>query len=252
MLLPTPKEALIEELCLPITDVHVPGILPGYYISTWGRIYNTNTGNILPQNLNYCKDKYITESLTLCDGRHIMIQIHRMELLVFHPIPGCENMIVHHKDNVKYHNWIWNLGWTNTVMNAVYAVKDGCIKTGEAGVNSKLTDNQIRTICEMIQAGMRPIDIENSINIPGCNIKNTIFNIKYGHSWRNISKDYNFPGPHVNNDPFTSEQKREISRIFREYGTNLRNKEVLSLLGIDTSNVVYDSALNECRRKTNV
>lgn len=248
MLLPTQDEALIDELCLPITDAHIPGILPGYYISTWGRIYNANTGNILPKNIDYCKDKYITESVTLRDGSHTMIQIHRIELLVFNPIPGCNNMIVHHKDNIKYHNWIWNLGWTSVVKNAIYAVRDGCIKTGENAYIAKVSNEDVKLICQMIQNGMRPIDIENIVNIPGCNVKNLIFNIIHGHSWREISRNYIFPGSHLNNNPFTQEQKIAIRNLFMEYGANIKNKDILNYLGINSNDRIYHLALDECRR----
>lgn len=133
-----------------------PNIIPRYLISTFGRIYNEETNTIIPQNKMYDKDKYITVSLSTIVGRHQYFQIHRLMMMIFNPIFNCELYDVNHKDGIKYHNWLWNLEWTTRSENIQHALNNGLFNLGETRDNAKLTNNQVRLICEKISEGKSP------------------------------------------------------------------------------------------------
>lgn len=88
MIIPVGDEILYPETFLPITNKAVPNVGPGYSISTWGRVYNANTGNYLPKNLEYSKDHYISLRLNDVFGNPIMVQPHRVLMMTASYIEG--------------------------------------------------------------------------------------------------------------------------------------------------------------------
>ena len=56
MLIPIGDEIKQNEVFMPISVMAVPNIDSRITISTWGRIYNGITGNILPKNTEYNKN----------------------------------------------------------------------------------------------------------------------------------------------------------------------------------------------------
>ena len=236
MIIPTGDEILMEEKWVLIPHNIIPYAYDNrYYISTWGRIYNSETGNILPKNIYYDKDKYITIHLSSpIDDLFYVVQPHRIALMTFNYIEECENLDVNHKDGVKYHNWIWNLEWATRSENIQHALKNNLFNVGETRKNTKLTNSQVEYICSLIQEGKTPTEIENIINIPECNISTIVENIKSGYSWKHISKNYDFSNA-SRKELFTNDQIHSICKYFETNGRNKSYKEVLSYLHIDYS-----------------
>ena len=80
MLIPIGDEIKYMEKWAKIPEFLIPEAKQQYLISTWGRFYNHETQRILPQNINYDKDKYITVRLSHKDDpkKSIFVQPHRM------------------------------------------------------------------------------------------------------------------------------------------------------------------------------
>ena len=232
-----------------------PNIIPRYWISTFGRIYNEETNTILPQNKMYDKDKYITISLSTIGGGHQYFQIHRLMMMIFNPIPNCELYDVNHKDGVKYHNWLWNLEWVTRSENIQHALNNNLFNLGETRDNSKLTNNQVRLICEKIAEGKSPKQISIEMDLKDCNIDKIVMNIINGLSWKHISCNYDFSNAYKRSFLFEEDQIHSICRYLELHGRDTSSKEILDYLGIipDSYNTFrkYTTALSAIRKKKN-
>ena len=157
----------------------------------------------MPQNIFYRKDKYITVSLALADGSHIYKQIHRLELETFNPIDNSNEYDVNHKDGIKYHNWIWNLEWSTHKDNMNHAWNNNLFKFGSERSNTVYDEQLIRRICQMISDGFSYKMVKKSL---GFECEQLYYNIKSGHCWSHISRNYDFSNA-FNRSVFTNDQK---------------------------------------------
>lgn len=190
MILPNENEALWEdEWWFPL---YLPGVKPIYIISVYGRVYNLETNRFLPQDFEYCKNKYITISLGMNDGTRKCFQVHRLVMMSFRYIPGCEGLLVNHLDGVKYHNWLWNLEWATPITNAQHAVQNNLIPLGEDRSSSVLTNEQVHQICQLIADGKSNPEIMEIMKLYHCDLLHILKNIRYGYSWKHISRNYDF------------------------------------------------------------
>ena len=180
----------------------------------------------------YNKDKYITISLNTIDGNHQYFQIHRLMMIIFNPIENYELYDVNHKDGIKYHNWLWNLEWCTRSENIQHALQNNLFNIGETRDNSKLTNNQVRLICEKISQGKSPKQISKEMNLKDCNIDKIVMNIINGFSWKHISKDYDFSTKFNRDYLFTIDQVHEICKYFETNGRESSTNEILDYLGI--------------------
>lgn len=248
-----PVVSRYKEEWIKIPQELFPNLIPRYWISTFGRLYNEETKTLLPQNKMYNKDKYITVSLSTIDGWHQYFQIHRLMMMIFNPIPNCELYDVNHKDGIKYHNWLWNLEWTTRSENIQHALHNNLFNIGETRNNTKLTNDQARLICKKISQGKTPKQISIEMNLSNCNIEKIVMNILNGHSWKHISKDYDFTNSYKRSFLFTIDQIHEICRYF-ETNIEASTKEVLEHVGVeynDDNIKNYVVAVSAIRKKKN-
>ena len=61
-----------------------------------------------------------------------------------------------------------------------------CSTSGEHNGMCKLSENDVKNVCELLNAGVKIKDISNKLNIS----KSSIYNIKYNKTWRKISSKY--------------------------------------------------------------
>ena len=185
-----PSNNKIPEQWKRISD-GIPIVEDYYFVSNWGRVFNSSTDTYLPQNIYYNKNKYINIRLKTKDGNCIQEMMQRIVLKVFRPNSNQNELEVDHIDSIKYHNWVWNLRWVTHDENMKLAVLNNNFHYGENHHNSKITEDQVRYICELLEEGYTTNEIINWINIPNINMKSTINNIRNKHCWANVSKDYN-------------------------------------------------------------
>lgn len=119
-----------------ILDWMVPGIRKGaYLISNYGRvssnIFSTThpNGAILSQSINskgYFQINLQSELLNE-NGKpkRICCKIHRLVMLAFGYIPGCQAMEVDHIDEDNSNNTIWNLQWVTPRQNTQNGIYKG-------------------------------------------------------------------------------------------------------------------------------
>ena len=120
---------IVNEIWLPVFDSVVPGILPGYFVSNYGRFFSTipspiGTGLLKPTKV--CKNKeYLQIQFRLTGNRRTTMKVHRVVMLTFNYIFDHQLFEVNHKDNNPTHNWLWNLEWCSSSYNTIYAISYG-------------------------------------------------------------------------------------------------------------------------------
>lgn len=228
-------------------------ILPYYLISNTGLVYDAQTNRYL--NFNMAHDGYISIRLRTINGS-ITRRVHRLVMMTFCPIDNCELYEVNHIDGVKTHNQVWNLEWVNHDENMKHASRTGLfVVRGESRENTKLTENQVRLICEKISEGKPPKQISEEMNLKDCNINKIAKNITNRASWKHISKDYDFSNSFKREFLFTKEEVHQICKYFEENGRETSTDEILDYLGIVPKSFEdrrrYQTALSPIRNKKN-
>ena len=221
-----------EEFWVPITFDILNGIEPGYYISNWGRIYNSNTFTIFPgETVN--RKWYVGAYFDMLTGERIHVPLHRLVAYVFIPKEHWELFEVNHKDGVKYHNWIWNLEWVTHKENMHHANCTGLCKIGEQHGNSVVTNEQVENICSLISKGYSPNEIHCLLSneMEGIDIGSIVDSIKNGYAWKHIANKYDFSNIYHRELKFTEEEIHKICTVFQNYGKDISYKRVLDLIG---------------------
>ena len=191
-----------------------------YSISSLGRVINTKRKTILtPHKLRRYKtkikssieddNKYIDYALYV-NGKYHYIQAHRLVAEYFIPIPEKylnqgltkNDLVVDHKDNIRYHNYVDNLEWMTQAennektrrlgrsrfltsidcVNRVYS-EDTLDKVGKLLEENKLTMSEISNITGVpykevnaIKNGDRYVYLFDKYNIQNYNVtKNHIY-----------------------------------------------------------------------------
>lgn len=132
---------------------------------------------------------YKNVSIVYDDGIRRMKQVHRLVLETFAPIDNQEKLQVNHIDGVKDNNNLSNLEWCTCKENIIHSHKLGLIKRkrdqrGEKNNLSKLTDEKVIKILEMIKNGANNQEIAKLFGVKD----NTISNIRRGHTWKHIPR----------------------------------------------------------------
>lgn len=206
------------EQFLPISNV--PGILPYYLISTYGRVYNRYSGNFLRSAID--TKGYPFVSLATVDGKGKLYRVHRLLMLTFCYIPGCEDLVANHIDEVKTNCFIWNLEWLTFADNIRYSVDanrygkcnqykiNPTLLAGEGITSSKIIGETATKICEMLQSGMKTKEIAEKLNVTSAIVQN----IADGKTWKSISKNYNIEQQSYQN--LTDDQIHFICKCFED------------------------------------
>jgi len=177
-----------------------------YMISNYGRLYNIEKGKMMSQYTNEHSRTTIEyyRSVILSDkkcsnGKIAAYYVHRLVGLAF--IQNPENKpFINHIDGNPSHNYVWNLEWNTCSENTLHAVKHGLKvdKRGEARPNSIWTDDEVRTICKLMEEGHKATFIYNALlelwgndeRIKYERIRALYKHIIHRTHWTHISKDY--------------------------------------------------------------
>ena len=247
--LPNGEYTDIPEEWFPLLDFYIPNIMPWYYVSNYGRIYNKATGNIIPQK--YKETEYNDVRFSFKDGSAKNFRLHRIVAMVY-----CWNgpdfdytREVNHIDGVKGHNWAWNLEWCTHKENIDHCIQTGLMPLGETRNNSVYTDEEVEKICKLISEGNTNAEIVSILgySLSDKKIFKLIQNIKNGHCWKHISCKYDFSNAKSKN-VFTNEMIHAICKYFEYNGTKITYKKILQDIGIDYSDMSEKEldCLNAC------
>lgn len=153
-----------------------------YSVSSAGRVRNDETEQLLKRSLS--GTGYLRVVLYK-DGKRKQQSVHRLVATAFLENPDNKPM-VNHIDGVKANNELTNLEWCTASENLAHAYSIGLTSSkGENSRISKFTDNDIRSIKEMLRDGCRGKDIAALYGVA----KATITQIKNGVNWAHIKVD---------------------------------------------------------------
>lgn len=160
-------------------------IKPMYIISNYGDVINIKTNKRIIPHMN--ENGYLQVSL-MCQNKRIFRKVHRLVMMTFSYIEGCEKLQVNHKNGIKTDNSYFNLEWATPKENVSHAISNDLRSSfiGEANPKAILNESEVRTIVDMVLNGVPDKEIINSI----CNGNASIFrDIIYRNTWSHIISD---------------------------------------------------------------
>lgn len=174
----------INEVWVNITDKEVPGILPIYMISNYGRVYNKIYGTILYNQIAY--NGYINAFVKSVNGNYINMSIHRTMMKCFLPIDNWDLYEVNHIDNNSFNNMLTNLEWVTPEVNERLMKQNA--------LNIKFTTEQVHNICAALECGYNYAEIAfYTLRMPYIgSLHARLTDIKRRKTYTDISYNYNF------------------------------------------------------------
>lgn len=241
----TQFNCLPGEVWLPITGFLVPNVNPYYYISNRGRVWSTFINNVMKTHMT--EKGYAMITLSKTDGTSIHLLLHRLVMLAFNWIPGCEKLDVNHCDGDKSHNELSNLEWSTHSDNLIHAYKIGLKGKGEAHCNSTHTEEQIHKICQGLEQRLSLLDCAEMAGMERSDTsKKYVSDIKRGITWTDISSQYNIPSGDYR-QLFTDEQVHHICRLLEQ---GLTNEEIINVVSPGMPKSAYENVMRSIRNRT--
>lgn len=197
-----------------LTTEHIPELYSDYLykISNIGNIFNKKADRYV--RMSKSGNGYMTVALLTKNGYKTFL-VHRLVGLVFLGSPPSKNLVINHKNGIKDWNTINNLEWTSYSGNNKHAYDNNLKLKGEQCSMSKLTEEQVKEICSLLETNMNIGDIAKKV---GNGVTETnIYDIIYNRCWTDISCNYNFyTGPRVDNmRSFSEEKVRNLCSYFQ-------------------------------------
>ena len=240
--------AFEKEAFVPVTDISVKGIKPQYFISNYGRFYSSFSKRLMHSTESNSSNRrtggYLVTTLQTYYGP-VTVQNHRVEMMEFKYEPGCEELTIDHIDTIKMNNYISNLEWVTLSENNHRAAINGLLLTGEECSWTKVSDNQIRQICELYIQGKGISEITRLI---GCGM-DSVFTAVHGQNRTDITSQYDIESRY--RGILTDEQMHAVCKIYEDFkGISYMNikRYIISTLGIGI-NRTQDSILRNLYRK---
>lgn len=208
-----PVDNMVNEIWIPVINY------PRYLISSFGRLFDTYNGIFCVSFANY-KERYLYY-IEINEYVHIAMKKS------FDYFPGCENMYVMHKDGNTYCNLLDNLEWVNKPM--YIKISDN---SGENCNRTKYKETEIREVCTLLQKDKYTLkEIEK---ITGVEV-GVIRGVKYGNTWKEITKDYKFNNNRADHQymPYkhTDEQVIEICELLQNH-PDMTITEIANKVGV--------------------
>ena len=178
--------------------INIGDVKSKYYVSNMGRIKNTETDRILRPWLN--NKGYLVITLPNTNKKKVThLTIHRAVLSAFTDEREKiydTHYVVNHKDGIKHHSYLSNLEWVTYSENYFHALDmDLMDNTGENMYNAIHTEEQVRSICELLTQDEK-ISYESICQKIGlaftANNQKFISEIATRKKWRRISIEYPF------------------------------------------------------------
>lgn len=220
-----------------------------YEMNKDGIVRDRNTEEIKKPH----KIRYYRYSLKLEDGTIANVMRHRLMMALFVPIPRCyrekgyqqENLQVNHIDGIKGHDTLENLEWCTVKENMQHAIDTGLVTyLGENSYMATITDEDAIEICELLAEGKRPKEVSEITGI-GEKIIRHIYN---NESWKQLTKDYDFPEYEGSKPYMYSDDTIEKACELIQEG-KLNNREIGEIIGLDER---YISDIKTQKRRTDI
>jgi hypothetical protein len=171
----------------------IDGIVTRFVVSTDGEIMHYKNKKILKIRYDSKHDYGDVRVFIKELGRKVTLRVHCEVAKAFLKKPDDDKEYeIDHIDGNKRNNNVENLEWVTHEENVRRAVANNLQRPhiGEDNVTSKLTEKEVREICELlVENKLTTVDIAKRFNISQA----VIAAIKSGRTWRHVSKDYNMP-----------------------------------------------------------
>lgn len=158
-----------------------------YVISSFGRVFSFSTGEEM--TLQTKSTGYNTVQLRTTDGGSKRVMVARLVARAFIPKTMYDKYMnrffVHHKDWKITNDYVWNLEWKSSFEIKVLS------DIHKGGLMSK--EEAVRYVCIMMEKGMPCSQIYS--NFIGEFSLKTIYDIKNGEKFTEISKDFSIINP---------------------------------------------------------
>lgn len=157
-----------------------------YEITQDGRVINVKLNREVSQR----QSDFGYQIVCLSDhqNRPCHVKVHRLVASRWIET-DTEDLEVNHKDGNKKNNHVTNLEWVTSKQNKEHGWDTGLYThRGESHYLSKLSEQQVEVLCQMLQDGCRVAEIAKLFNTT----KDVINNIRSGRSWQHIASKYTF------------------------------------------------------------
>lgn len=210
-------------------------ILPIYYISDYGDIYNMEKNRYV-NHLQYKDNGYVYVSLKTTSSNKTF-SLHVLVAYSFVPgyNPDTGKIVVNHKDSSRSYNYYKNLEWTTYWENTIHGIKNGFIEGTVLKNGDKLIYNKefIESICEYLQSGYRSKDIITALCIDDIraqkSVKSLIKDLKCHRTHKDITSSYNIQ--HVKRNLFPIDKVHDICKLMEQKLTDdeiIKNLKILN------------------------
>ena len=257
---------MYDEVFVQISSF-LPEVDDRYWVNTYGFVFDDYTKLLMP--FSYNTNGYIEYSLRCKDwwynktsNRYVKYSAHRLTAMAFLGVPENKSFVVNHINCIRDSNHYANLEWCTQKDNIRHSLRLGRYGEGETYVSSKYTNDEVESICKLLQSGITvPYDI--SMIVFGCkpnpSIWDLINSIKSRDHWTSISCKYEFDDvTHRNFMP--KDIIHRICKLFQDNPNMVSDKSytskyIYSLIGIDLSTMdsktvgTFVSALSYIRHK---
>lgn len=191
---------------------------PRYIISKSGEVYDSFRRKYL--NLFINTHGYHSCSINTGSG-HKLKRVHRLVAETFLTDSEFYGLDVNHIDGNKTNNNLSNLEWCTRSHNIRHAINMKLNPSqGETHHNAVLTEETVKTICELLKSGYKNSEI---MQMMGVN-KDTVAHIKNGSLWKHISKDYKIHK--ITKKRLT---KEEVEYIYKECLLRSKSESIASI-----------------------
>lgn len=170
------------EILAYVTQDMVPGVYLYYMISTSGRVYHRYLNRFMKPGLETSGYLFITLST---EAGPKIVQLNRLVLMAFCPIPNPSLYQANHKNGDKLNNHLYNLEWTTRSENQKHAYLTGLHKQPP---NTVLSENQAIQIVDMLKSNMKCTDIAEIMKID----IHLVSSIKKKEAWRHLTRNIEF------------------------------------------------------------
>ena len=168
----------------------IPELKPYYFISSYGRVYNINTGKLM--KIFVVPNGYYAITLTLENGKQKRFYIHRLVASVFIENPNNKQQ-VNHINGIKSCNYKENLEWCTSRENVNHAINTRLRDSlyGTRHHKNKYNVELIEKICYLIGENKKPGEIITILNLDNPKkMRRLIKHIKSKEQWIEISNKY--------------------------------------------------------------
>lgn len=205
-------------------------IIPGRYnISTFGRVFDLNKNVFVYTHI--LNSGYESIRLQTCTGDKNFL-VHRLVARTFIMFKCIDQTQVNHINTHKTDNRICNLEWNTPKQNTNHALENGRFVLAEDRETSIFTNEQVHTICSMIEQGTRYKDIIIYLGLDPNNQSyyDAIGCIKRGLTYKCISENYNLENTKYVSTKYNEQEIRQICEYIQ---IGYDYKQIANILGVN-------------------